>query len=45
MDNRNYNNYAFISYSHSDKAIAKALQRKLEAYRLPTAICKKCNFL
>ena len=41
MENRNYSNYAFISYSHSDKTIAKALQRKLEAYRLPTAICKK----
>lgn len=29
---------AFISYSHKDEAIAKWLQRKLEAYRLPVEV-------
>lgn len=31
-------NYAFISYSHQDVKMAKWLQKKLEAYRLPTEI-------
>ncbi len=30
-----YKNYAFISYSHKDRACACELQRKLEEYRLP----------
>ena len=32
--------YAFISYSHSDKKIAKKLQKKLERYHLPTILQK-----
>lgn len=31
-----YKNFAFISYSHHDMAMAKWLQRKLESYRMPT---------
>ena len=30
--------YAFISYSHKDKAVAKWLHRQLENYKLPTGI-------
>lgn len=33
--------YAFISYKREDEKWARWLQRKLEGYRLPTAICKK----
>ena len=29
---------AFISYSHADERVAKWLQRKLEAYKLPATI-------
>ena len=32
--------YAFISYSHKDKEIAKKLQRWLEQYNLPSALLK-----
>ena len=33
-----YKNFAFISYSHRDMAVAKWFQSNLEAYRLPTEI-------
>ncbi len=33
-----YSNYAFISYKREDERWAKWLQRKLEAYRLPSVI-------
>lgn len=36
---RNY--FAFISYSSKDQEWGKRLQDKLEAYRLPTALCRK----
>lgn len=36
-----YRYYAFISYSHKDKKIAKWLQQKLESYALPTKIQKR----
>lgn len=39
-----YNYYAFISYSRKDRKWAKALQRQLETYRLPTAILKRYNY-
>lgn len=35
--------YAFISYSHRDSRIARWLQRKLEAYRLPAEIHNECE--
>lgn len=33
-----YTTYAFISYSHRDISVAKWLQNKLEAFKLPTEI-------
>lgn len=33
-----YSTYAFISYSHRDMAVAKWLQKRLEAFKLPTEI-------
>lgn len=33
-----YKNFAFISYSHRDMDVARWLQRKLEAYRLPVEV-------
>lgn len=33
-----YRRYAFISYSHRDKAVALWLHRRLESYRLPNSI-------
>lgn len=33
-----YNNFAFISYSHRDMAVAKWLQKNLESFKLPTEI-------
>ena len=36
-----YKYYAFISYSHKDKAAAKKLYRRLEYYRLPTALMEE----
>lgn len=33
-----YRNFAFISYSHRDMAVAKWLQKKLERFKLPTEI-------
>lgn len=38
--NETFKYYAFISYSHADKKIAKKLQRKLEHYHLPAALQK-----
>lgn len=38
MTNSNFNNYAFISYSHRDMAVAKWLQKNLEGFKLPTEI-------
>jgi len=38
MGNRLYHNFAFISYSHRDMAVAKWLQRNLEQFKLPTEI-------
>ncbi len=35
---KNYNNFAFISYSHRDMAVAKWLQKELERFKLPTEI-------
>lgn len=33
-----YKNFAFISYSHRDMAVAKCLQKNLEKFKLPTKI-------
>ena len=38
-----YANYAFISYSHKDEKRAAWIQRKLEAYRLPSVIRKEAG--
>lgn len=38
MEKREFDSFAFISYSHRDMAVAKWLQRRLEGYRLPTEI-------
>ena len=40
MKNETFKYYAFISYSHADKKIAKKLQRYLESYSLPTKLRK-----
>lgn len=40
-----YNYYAFVSYSHQDKKLAKKMQKWLESYRLPSALCKKYDHL
>ncbi len=40
-EKKEYGNFAFISYSHRDKRLAKWLQRKLEAYRFPSTIRKE----
>gem|GEM_PF-3842772 len=39
MDRKGYKYYAFISYSSRNTAWGKRLQRKLEHYRMPAAIC------
>ena len=41
MQNSSWQNYAFISYRHTDVRQARWLQRKLESYRLPAALQKK----
>lgn len=41
MGKREYNYYAFISYSRADEKWAKWIQRKLETYRFPTALRKE----
>lgn len=33
-----FGNFAFISYSHSDMAVAKWIQKRLEQFKLPTEI-------
>lgn len=38
MNSETYHNFAFISYSHRDMAVAKWLQKNLEAFKLPTEI-------
>lgn len=38
QEEKNYGNYAFISYKREDEHLAKWLQRKLERYRLPAVI-------
>ena len=38
---RQYKNYAFISYKREDEKWAKWLQRKLESYKLPSVIRKE----
>ena len=38
---RQYKNYAFISYKREDEKWAKWLQRKLENYKLPAVIRKE----
>ena len=40
-DQQVYEYFAFISYSHKDEKWAEWLQRKLEQYRLPAALCKE----
>lgn len=41
MDNNTaYRYFAFISYSSRDTSWGKRLERKLEYYRLPTALCR-----
>lgn len=38
MAHSDYKNFAFISYSHQDMAVAKWLQKNLERFKLPTRI-------
>ncbi len=40
MVNESFKYYAFISYSHRDKKVAKRLQKRLEHYHLPAAVRK-----
>ena len=40
MEKENFKYFAFISYSHKDKKIAKKLQKRLENYHLPSALQK-----
>lgn len=40
MENEGFKYFAFISYSHKDKEIAKKLQKRLENYHLPSALQK-----
>ena len=40
MENEGFKYFAFISYSHKDKKIAKKLQKHLENYHLPSALQK-----
>lgn len=41
MQNKGFDYYAFISYNHKDAKLARQLQRQLEHYRLPSALCKE----
>jgi hypothetical protein len=43
MHDQRYAYYAFISYSRKDEKWAKWLQRKLEGYRLPSAIRRESD--
>lgn len=38
ISEENYKYYAFISYSRKDERMARWIQKKLEAYRLPTVL-------
>ena len=40
MESESFKYYAFISYSHKDKKIARKLQKRLEHYHLPSALKK-----
>ncbi|MBI4028147.1 MAG: toll/interleukin-1 receptor domain-containing protein [Verrucomicrobia bacterium] len=40
---KEYTYYAFISYSRKDEKWAKWLQKKLETYRLPSALCRESD--
>ena len=40
IETEGYRYYAFISYSHKDKKIAKKLQKRLESYHFPAALRK-----
>ncbi|ABL64227.1 toll/interleukin-1 receptor domain-containing protein [Chlorobium phaeobacteroides] len=40
---RQYQYFAFISYSHTDAKVAEWLHRKLESYRLPNAVLRKSD--
>ena len=40
MEKETFKYYAFISYSHADKKIAKKLQKRLQSYHLPSALRK-----
>ncbi len=41
--NRKYTYYAFISYKHGDMKWGRWLQRSLEHYRLPSALCRQLD--
>ncbi|MDE7114377.1 MAG: toll/interleukin-1 receptor domain-containing protein, partial [Acetatifactor sp.] len=41
MERKEFNYYAFISYSRADEKWAKWIQRRLETYRFPTALRKE----
>ena len=41
MEQQSYKYFAFISYSAKDTEWGKRLQRKLEHYRLPSALCSE----
>lgn len=41
MPNKAFDYYAFISYNHKDAKWARQLQRQLEHYRLPSALCRE----
>ena len=38
MEKESFKYYAFISYSHKDKTIAKKLQKRLKSYHLPSKL-------
>ena len=38
MESENFKYYAFISYSHKDKKIARKLQKRLQSYHLPSKL-------
>lgn len=40
-ENRKFTYYAFISYKHGDMKWGRWLQRSLEHYRLPSALCRE----
>ena len=40
MEKESFKYYAFISYSHKDKTIAKKLQKRLQSYHLPSKLQK-----